>query len=188
MFRTFLILTTITTGLVLALQLEPNREGIIHNSVRGRTMIKSEVLPKLTILSPQENWTGQFIVKIDNFDYQPNLATNPISSFANGFQEVNRGHVHGWVFNSEGIQVRFYGAAGTTYEKPLYIKPDEFPPGVYTAYFQLQNHDHTPVIPALAPQFPAIASVKFIVTEEQSGIGIVNVPNCGCGKLICESE
>jgi hypothetical protein len=188
MFKYLLAASMLAAGFVLAMQFEPTREGKLHDSIRGRSIIKSAVLPSLEVVSPVEDWEGRFIVRLNDFDYRPDLATNPVQAFANGFQEINRGHIHGWVFDSDSNLVRFYGAAGTQFDDPFYIKPDEFPPGRYTAYFQLQNHDHTPVIPALAPQFPPIASVSFWVTESESGAGVSNVPNCGCGKTVCETN
>jgi len=185
MFRILIAMAAIAAALFMAAQLEPNREGIIHDSVRGRTIIKSNKLPKIQIKSPLKEWKGSFIVEIQEFDYRPDLATNPVAAFASGYQEANRGHIHGWVFNSNGEQIRFYGAAQSIYEKPFYVKPDKFPPGEYTVFFQLQNHDHTPIIPVAAPQFPAIASAQFTVTDEESGAGVVNVPNCGCGDQVC---
>jgi hypothetical protein len=121
--------------------------------------------PGIQVLSPAPSglFEGAFRVAITNFDYVPELATNAREEFANGFVEPGRGHVHGWIFDSRGEQVRFYGAGGSEYVGNVYIKTDDFEPGSYTAYFALQNHDHTPTIQASAPAFPPIASVAFMV-------------------------
>jgi hypothetical protein len=168
--------------------LEPNREGPLHDSVRGATAVVSAINPSLEVLHPcdGEVFDGAFLVSINDFEYRPDLATVPSTQFANGFQERNRGHVHGWVFDETGRQIRFYGAAGTTFEDGIYIKPDSFSPGVYKAYFQLQNHDHTPVIQRNAPAFPAIVSTVFVVADGDDAGS--NLPNCGCGKDVCETS
>jgi len=121
--------------------------------------------PGIRVLSPSNGglFDGSFRVAISNFDYQPELATNPREQFANGFVEPGRGHIHGWVFDSQGSQIRFYGAGGADFVDDVYIKPDSFEAGSYTAYFALQNHDHTPSVQSTAPAFPAIGSVAFVV-------------------------
>jgi hypothetical protein len=135
--------------------------------MRASSQIIHAPNPGIEIIEPQpyEPWNGEFVLTFDNWDYQPERATNPQTQFANGFQEMNTGHVHGWVFNEFGQQIRFYGAAGTTFDGTFYIKPDEFPPGQYIAYFQLQNHDHTPAIQVNAAAFPSMQSISFFVPQ-----------------------
>ena len=125
----------------------------------------STVTPTLEIVTPLDGdpFVGQFEVSLTDFLYQPDAATNPRTEFANGKQTANAGHVHGWVFDADGNQIRFYGAGGASFVDGVYIKPDQFDPGTYKAYFQLQYDDHTPVIPAIAPDFPAIVSTVFTV-------------------------
>jgi hypothetical protein len=180
-------LLIVSLAISVLVTFEPTKEGPLNDTMRGATAIVSEVNPSLDILTPRdgEEFEGAFLVAINDFDYRPDLATIPSTEFANGFQEVNRGHVHGWVFDEFGNQIRFYGAANTVFEDGVYIKPDSFAPGLYKAYFQLQYHDHTPVVQATAPAFPAIVSTVFEVTKgEDAGS---NLPNCGCGKDICET-
>jgi hypothetical protein len=171
--RRFIILTSLALGLVGSLAsllpvIEPLREGQVSNRMRDLSQIKHAPNPGIEIVEPgpYEPWGGEFVLTFNNWDYKPERATNPVTQFANGFQELNTGHVHGWVFNEFGQQVRFYGAAGTTFDGIFYIKPDDFPPGQYIAYFQLQNHDHTPAIQENAPAFPSIQSVSFFVPGE----------------------
>jgi len=146
---------------------EPSKEGEISNKMRGASQMVHGPNPGIVVHSPANlgEWDGEFVLSFKNWDYQPDRATNPVMAFANGFQEKNTGHVHGWVFNEAGEQVRFYGAAGAEFDGTFYVKPDGFAPGEYTAYFQLQNHDHTPAIQANAPAFPSIRAVTFIVSE-----------------------
>ncbi len=148
---------------------EPMREGPLHDATRGSVaLVHGPDNPGLSVVEPAEmgEFDGLFEVEMYNWIPRPNLATNPIEEFANGFQERNTGHVHGWVFNQASEQVRFYGAGSLVFHPVgdrFYVE-DSFPPGVYKAYFQLQNHDHTPPIQARAPDFPAITSVTFIVS------------------------
>jgi hypothetical protein len=166
--RTQLALALLGSSLALAVALEPWREGPVHNRMRGESQMVHNPNPSLDIISPLPYgaWDGEFVVTFNNWDYVPEIATNPATQFANGFQEQGRGHAHGWVFDSFGRQIRFYGAAGTTFDGTFYIKPDEFPPGEYIAYFQLQNHDHTPAIQQTAAAFPSMKSVSFFVPGE----------------------
>ena len=180
---------TVFTMLVLGLLVvvEPAREGDVNDNLRQMTQIIHPNNPAINVECPENlgKWEGEFRLTFESFDYQPDLAANPMQEFANGFQEVNRGHVHGWVFNEQGEQIRFYGAAGTTFDGTTYIKPDTFDPGKYVAYFQLQNHDHTPTIQSNAPAFPSIKTVNFYVEDEGQEGNPPNVPNCGCGEQTC---
>ena len=187
MFNLIRLAIFVSSTISLLSVIEPAREGRFSDRLRGSTTIVSDPNPSITVLSPADSgvWSGEFIVGISEFDYQPDLATDPVNAFASGYQEKNRGHIHGWVFDESGNQVRFYGAAGTTFENGLYIKPDEFPPGRYRAFFQLQNHDHTPLVQASAPAFPAIDAIVFDVEEGPSVDPGLNVPNCGCGQTPC---
>lgn len=188
-FRTAVL---IALALAAVKQIEPAKEGRFHDRIRQETMIVSSETPAITVVSPLEGdlFEGEFVVGFTDWDYQPDDATDPVNAFANGKQRQNTGHVHGWVFNEYGDQVRFYGAAGSTYENDLYRKPDAFPPGIYKAYFALQYDDHTPAIQARAPDFPPIACVSFVVDEAEGALveDRVNVPNCGCGMTPCQSS
>jgi len=147
--------------------LEPSREGEISDKMRGASQIIHGPNPGIVVHSPANlgDREGGFVLSFKNWDYQPSRATNPVAAFANGFQERNTGHVHGWIFNEAGEQVRFYGAAGAEFDGTFFVRPDEFAPGEYTAYFLLQNHDHTPAIQANASAFPAIRAVTFSVSN-----------------------
>ena len=188
LFQTIKLAIFVSSVVSLLAVIEPTREGRFSDRLRGSTAIVSDPNPSITVLSPADGgeWDGTFLVAIEDFDYQPDLATNPVEAFANGYQERNRGHIHGWVFTEDGEQIRFYGAAGTTFENGVYIKPDDFPPGRYRAFFQLQNHDHSPVTQANAPAFPAIDAVIFEVIDGPSVDSGINVPNCGCGQTPCK--
>lgn len=188
LFQTVKLAIFVSSVVSLLAVIEPTREGRFSDRLRGNTAIVSDPNPSITVLSPSDGgeWGGEFLVGIEDFDYQPDLATNPMEAFANGYQERNRGHIHGWVFDENGEQIRFYGAAGTTFSDGVYIKPDDFPPGRYRAFFQLQNHDHTPVTQANAPAFPAIDAVVFDVLDGPSVDSGINVPNCGCGQTPCQ--
>lgn len=148
--------------------------------------------PAVEVVEPKNNgiYRGRFLVKINNFNYRPELATNPVLSFAIGQDSKgnplyqNEGHVHGWVFavDNKGKVIRedtgrptpqsylrFYGAGGALtegdYNEMYYIKSDDLsdlPAGKYRAFFQLQQNDHTASLQATAPAFPAIAVVDFI--------------------------
>lgn len=189
LFRTAVL---VALALAAVKQIEPGREGRFHDRIRGETAIVSDENPAITVLSPLDGdlFDGAFVVGFTAWDYRPDDATNPVTEFANGKQRRNSGHVHGWVFDERGEQIRFYGAAGASFENDLYQKPDAFPPGEYKAYFALQYDDHTPAIQARAPDFPAIACVSFVV-DELGGSETedrVNVPNCGCGQTPCLSS
>lgn len=59
---------------------------------------------------------------------------------------------------------RFYGATSLTQVGiNQFVLGDEFPPGVYKAYFQLQYNDHTPMLQATAPALPSIDTTIFWV-------------------------
>jgi len=126
-----------------------------------------------------------------NIEYIPELATNPATQFAIGFDAIgdklrpSEGHIHGWLFavDRNGMLVRedgpvprpvsylrFYGAGGAEYygtkERGFYVKSDNLRNlrrGRYRIYFQAQHHDHTALIQATAPAFPPIASRDFFV-------------------------
>lgn len=147
--------------------MEPHREGPMHDALREKMVIIAEATPRIDIIEPQHGgeWTGQFTFTVSDFQYAPERATVPTTQFANGKQEQNIGHLHAWVFDESGKQVRFYGAPGLEENGGVFSRPDDFSPGVYTAYWQCQHHDHTPMVTRIAPEFPSIASVRFVVPE-----------------------
>lgn len=129
-----------------------------------------------------------FVVETKNFNYKPELATNPVTDFAVGVDvngdplPPNEGHLHGWVFQLDrwgrpirgdgdfptpGSYLRFYGAGGADFvgnsERGYYILQDRLPRGRYRAYFQLQKNDHTALQQQTAPSLPGIVSVDFRV-------------------------
>ena len=151
--------------------LEPFREGLLHDHVRGRSVITHDPSPAVQFVEPLDgdDFRGYLAVQIDNWLVDPSRATNARTEFASGHQERNVGHTHVWIFDLEsGAQVRFTGANG------LLLNPDtgrhesasfSLPPGTYKAFVQLQNNDHTAAIPAAAPVFPGIDSVIFVVPD-----------------------
>lgn len=174
---TTLALSLLSAAISFAVALEPWRQGPIHNRMRQASQIVHGPNPAIEIIepAPYSEFTGEFVLAFDNWDYRPERATNPQTQFANGFQERNTGHVHGWVFDEFGNQIRFYGAAGTIFDGTFYIKPDDFPPGSYIAYFQLQNHDHTPAIQVNAAAFPSMQAVTFFVEGDDTFFHPVNL-------------
>ena len=151
--------------------------------------------PEANVIWPPENgmYTGFFVVEIKNFNYLPELATNPVTQFDVGVDATgnpiirNEGHVHGWVFKTnrwgEAIRndaqdrptpasyFRFYGAGGAEFVGDMnhgyYILFDPLPRGTYRAYFQLQANDHTGAKQITAPAFPGITSVDFWVWKRK---------------------
>jgi hypothetical protein len=149
--------------------------------------------PTVEIIEPRNGggFRGRFVVKVENFSYRPELATNAATEFNIGVDsagnplEQNDGHLHGWVFETDKFgnmlrydqgrplpfsYLRFYGAGGASvvgdYDKFLYSREDKFPPGRYKAIFQLQQNDHTAALQATAPAFPAIGIVDFKVSRK----------------------
>ncbi len=151
-------------------QLEPEREGPLHDYVRGNSVLKHTPSPTVRFVMPLdgEEFPGFLAADIINWEVDPSKATSAATQFANGYQERNIGHSHIWVFNMEsGQQVRFTGANSLLYDTNSghYVSQTfTLPPGTYKAFVQLQNHDHTAAIPATAPTFPGIDSVIFTVS------------------------
>lgn len=146
------------------LSVQPTTEPVAEEPNCNRVI--SGVSPVIEIISPVDNgeFEGQFAIRLTDFAYKPGEATDASTEFAIGKQEVNAGHFHGWVFNRDtNERVKFYGASGYMFEDGLYVRPETLEPGNYKAYFQLQNHDHTGVTPARAPDLPGIATVLFTV-------------------------
>jgi hypothetical protein len=153
--------------------LEPLRDGPLHAYARGMSVIRHNPSPTVQFVEPLDGgeFQGYVAVEINNWLVDPSKATNAATQFANGTQEPHVGHTHVWIFDQEtGARVRFTGANG------LLLNPDTglhesadftLPPGVYKAYVQLQNHDHTAAIPATAPSFPGIDAVVFTVPESE---------------------
>ena len=156
-------------------ELEPTREGPLHDLVRGASVIKHTPNPAVQFVVPLDleefPVPGYLAVDIQNWSVHPEDATPPATHFANGHQQRNTGHTHVWIFDLDtGALVRFTGADGLLYnpdsgryESALFT----LAPGTYKAFVQLQNHDHTPAVQATAPLFPGIDSVIFVVPEPE---------------------
>lgn len=164
---------------------------IVPNMVNAQVVNMGLDNPVVEVVEPKNGgqYGGRFVVQIKNFNYKPELATNPVLGFGIGEDAEgnplyqNEGHVHGWVFavdnngniiREDGARptpqsyLRFYGAGGAVargnYNRMFYIKADDMsdlPAGKYRAVFQLQQNDHTAALQATAPAFPAIAVVDF---------------------------
>lgn len=169
--KTMIVFLFLALPLAWMAAIEPYREGPLHDRLRGKTVILADTTPYIDIIEPQDGgeWAGQFRFTVSNFQYAPERATNPVAAFANGKQEQNIGHLHAWVFDEQGEQVRFYGAPGLIQDDDVFSRADDFPPGVYRAYWQCQHHDHTPMVTHVAPEFPSIASVTFVVLDNNLG-------------------
>lgn len=167
MGKTTAVLSLLATVVTLSGKLEPMREGPIHDEMRRVSTIVNPLNPGIEIIHPLdgEEFGGILEIIMHNWEYVPELAL-PGSRFAEGYREHQRGHNHVWIFDTlTGEQVRFLGAGGWI-ETPdgTHVRPLDLEPGMYKAYFQLQNHDHTPAIQSAAPSFPAMASTIFTVT------------------------
>lgn len=162
-------------ALALMAQVEPNREGPLHDKARGATVIIHSPNPEAIIVSPVDDDEldgGQPItlyVEINNWHVHPEDATNTGTQFANGHQQHNTGHTHVWIYDLEtGERVRFTGATGLTEVGDTGIfasAPFTLPPGRYKAFVQCQNDDHTPPVQATPQSLPAIDTAVFTVTE-----------------------
>jgi len=161
MFRYLIALfTLIVVTIPTITAFEPTKEGPGSRAMRGAAQLKHPLAPGIKITSGTV-FDGAFTIELANWSFRPDKATNPRDNFADGTQEQNEGHLHGWVFNEAGEQIRFYGATafldGT--------QTDTFEPGRYRLFVQLQNHDHTPTIPPMAPDFPAVDAIEFDVLD-----------------------
>ena len=189
MLRLFLLPVLLLTSLVVAHT--ATAQTATAPFVNPMFFDRPEDNPQIDIVLPRAGgfYWGFFAVEIKNFDYIPELATNPVQAFATGADAAGdplvfaEGHLHGWVFEVDrwgnilrepstgkptpASYVRFYGAGGAEYfgdrTRAFYVKTDDLPRGRYKVFFQLQQNDHTGALQASAPAFPGIASVTFRV-------------------------
>lgn len=172
--------------------------GLVGSTLSAQSPLLESVSapnPECLITEPRElgRFRGKFKILTRNFAYIPELATNPVEDFAIGTNNDgtpllgNEGHFHGWVFRLDfdleelfrhddfptpGSYLRFYGAPALTEVEPgVFELQDEFEPGLYKAYFQIQRNDHTAITQATAPALPAIDSVVFYVLPDKKGKG-----------------
>ena len=139
---------------------EPTKEGPGSKAMRGAAQLKHPLEPGIKITSGKV-FDGAFTVELTNWDFRPDKAVPASTNFADGTQNENEGHVHGWVFNEAGEQIRFYG--GSSF--PGGIQTDTFEPGSYRLFVQCQNHDHTPTIGPSARSFPSVDAIEFDVLD-----------------------
>ncbi len=167
-------------------ELEPDREGPLHDTMRGAGALVNTPNPAVRFVMPAdgEEFPGFLAVEIDNWEVDPSKATNGAREFVIGYQERGIGHTHVWVFRNPSLPndapVRFTGANGLLLDpvSGLYMsQPFTLPPGEYKAFVQLQNHDHAGALPASAPSFPGVDSVIFTVPGAPGGGGGENPPH-----------
>ena len=150
---------------------EPTKEGPGFAAVRGASVLPNPANPGVKFQYPVDGQSVPFgfvfEMRLQNWDFRPDLATNPLTNFADGTKELQTGHLHVWIYNYDtGEQVGFLGA-GSNYVRvglgQVNTAQQKLPPGRYKAYVVLQDHDHMVPTQTRAPARPGFDAVVFTV-------------------------
>ncbi|QDU92970.1 hypothetical protein [Lignipirellula cremea] len=159
-------------------EFDPTGNTALAQEVRATFIVKSILPVAIVAQAPvdgqnfPEGAAVTFHLQLENWLWDPSRATSAGSAYANGNNEPNIGHLHGWLYElTSGDLVRFYGAnlnGAVTYDAvtgDLFFTQNGLEPGVYKMYFQAQNNDHTAQAVPAAPNLPAMETVVFTVGD-----------------------